>query len=128
MRISVEPGGEYNWALSPDGSEVAILKTEWTRGLIHFFPVNGSGNRTVSVKGYTNLRSLVWAPDAKNLFVGTSGPGGATLLRIDLDGNAQPLWQQPRSENTWGHLSPDGRHLSIYGLRSEANAWVIDNF
>jgi hypothetical protein len=128
LRIPDEPGVEYHWALSPDGDQVGFLKSEWTTGQIRFFQVHGAGNRTITVKGYANLRSLDWAADSKSMFVGTSGPSGATLLRIDLDGNAEPLWQQPQSERTWGIPSPDGRHLAMYGWSSEANVWMIDNF
>src|SRR5208283_788732 len=95
LRIETEPGAEYHWALSPDGSQVAILKTDWNTGQIRFIPVGGGQARTVNVKGYAHLISCDWAPDEKSLFVGTAGPSGATVLRIGMDGNAQALWQQP---------------------------------
>jgi Tol biopolymer transport system component len=90
--------------------------------------VHGGRTRSISVKGYSQLRSLDWAPDSKSVFVGTSGPGGATLLHIDLDGKAQAIWQQPQPLNTWGIPSPDGRHIAMFGTSSEANVWMIDNF
>jgi hypothetical protein len=60
------------------------------------------------------------------VFVATWGPGGATVLHIDLNGNAQPDWHQPQLNRTWGVPSPDGRHLAMYGVSAEANAWMID--
>jgi len=102
LRIPTEPGAEYHWAPSPDGSQVAILKTDWHTGQIRFIPLGGGEARTVTVKGYVNLDSLDWAPDSKGVFVATFGPGGATLLRIDLNGDAQPVWHQPQPTQTWG--------------------------
>jgi len=88
LRIPVEPGGEYNWALSPDGSQVGILRSEWNRNQIRFFQVLGGGTRTITVKGYANLRSLDWAPDSKSMFVATSGPSGSSVLHV------RPRWQR----------------------------------
>jgi serine/threonine protein kinase len=128
MRISTEPGATYQWGLSPDGSQIAILKTDWNTGQIRFITVSGGQARTVTVKGYVHLNSCDWAPDSKSVFVGTWGPAGAALLRIDLEGNAQPVWQQPEPSQTWGIPSPDGRHLAMYGTGWDANVWMIDNF
>ena len=128
LRISTEPGAEYHWAPSPDGSQVAILKTDWNTGEIRFIPFGGGQARTVTVKGYVPLVSLDWAADSKSVFVGTVGPAGATVLRIDLEGNAQPIWQHPEPTTTWGIPSPDGRHLAMYGTSIDSNVWMIDNF
>jgi eukaryotic-like serine/threonine-protein kinase len=131
LRIPTEPGAIYNSALSPDGTQVAIFKSDWNTGQFRLIPVAGGQARTVTVKGYVNLNSLDWAPDSKSMFVGTSGPAGSTLLHIDLNGNAHPIWRQPYrggSYGTWGIPSPDGRRLAVLGLSAEANVWMIDNF
>jgi len=52
-----------------DGSQVAILKTDWNTGQIRFIPLGGEEPRTVTVKGYVNLDSLDWAPDSRSVFV-----------------------------------------------------------
>jgi Tol biopolymer transport system component len=62
------------------------------------------------------------------MFVSTLEAGGANLLHVDLNGNAQPVWQQSQATDTWGSPSPDGRHLAILGASSEANVWMIGNF
>ena len=128
LRIPVEPWADYRWGLSPDGSQVGILKNAWGENQIRFFQARGGGARTVTVKGYARLISLDWAPDSKSVFVGTSGPGGAVLLRIGLDGNARAIWQQPQPLSTWGIPSPDGLHVALFGTSSDANAWMIDDF
>jgi len=62
------------------------------------------------------------------LLISTLEPGGASLLRVDLNGHAQPIWRQPQATFTWGYPSPDGRDLAIMGASTEANVWVINNF
>jgi len=128
LRIPVEPGARYSWALSPDGSNVGILRNAWNTNEIQFFQVRSGGTRTITAKGYADLQSLDWASDSKSVFVGTSGPRGSTLLQIDLGGDVQPIWQHPQSDGTWGIPSPDGRHLAMLGTSSDANVWMVDNF
>jgi Tol biopolymer transport system component len=128
LRIPTEPGAQYTGNISPDGSLFAYEKTDWTANQVHFVPLGGGQARTVTVKGYSNLGSLDWAPDSKSVFVGTSGPSAVTLLHINLNGNVQPIWHQAQPGQTWGISSPDGRHLAMLGVSTDANAWMIDNF
>ncbi len=90
--------------------------------------MHGGGSRTIAIKGYVNFQSLDWAPDSKSLFIGSPGPSGAVLLHVNLDGEANSIWQQPQLSNTWGVPSPDGRHLAMLGMSWDANVWIIDNF
>ena len=69
-----------------------------------------------------------WAMDSQSLFVSTMGPSGVTLLHVDLNGHAQPIWQWPQTSWTWGLSSPDGRHIAMLGAISGSNAWMIGDF
>src|SRR6202165_1312227 len=64
LRIPVDPGADNHWALSPAGSQVGILKSGWDSDQIRFFQVHGGRTRSISIKGYSQLRSLDWAPDS----------------------------------------------------------------
>jgi serine/threonine protein kinase len=128
LRIPVEPREDYSWALAPDGSQIAILKRDWNAGEIRFFSLRGGETHTTPVRGYLNLRSLDWAPDSKSMFISTSGPGGALLLRVNLDGAARPVWQQSHSDQIWGIPSPDGKQIALKGTSLDTNVWMIDNF
>lgn len=128
LHIPVEPGANYHWGLSPDGSQIGILRDEWGANQIRFISLHGSPTRTVTVKGYANLQSFDWAPDFKSVIVGTSGPGGSTLLRVGLDGSTQAIWQQPQPLRLWGIPSPDGKHMAMFGTSADANVWMIENF
>jgi DNA-binding winged helix-turn-helix (wHTH) protein/Tol biopolymer transport system component len=130
LRIPIDPGADYHWALSPDGLQVGVLKSEWGSDQIRFFQVRSKQNRSMTIKGYAELRSLDWAPDSRSVFVGSAGPGGSTLLHIDLSGRVQAIWHQSQPVNTWGVASPDGRRLAIFGTSADANAnvWLLDDF
>ena len=128
LRIPTDPDGDYHWALSPDGSEIAYLKGHWNADQIYFIPLHGGKTRTIAVKGHFLLCSLEWAPDSKNLFVGSERADGSAVLHVDLDGRAQPIWQQAQPDPTWGVPSPDGRHVAMHGTSANANVWAIDSF
>jgi hypothetical protein len=80
------------------------------------------------VNGYADLMDLNWAVNSRSLFVSSLGPDGATLLHVDLEGNAQPVWLQPQATSFWGFPSPDARHLAISSESRETSAWMISNF
>lgn len=128
LRIPTDPTGEYHWGLSPDGSQIAILMTALGDNRIHFYRLPGGEMRTVSVNGYSELISFDWASDSKSVFVGTSSPQGATLLRVNLDGKATPIWQNLQPHEIWGVPSPDGKHIAMFGTSAESNVWMIDDF
>ncbi len=131
-RIPLEPGSSavlghnYTWQLSPDGSRIAIAKRHSDR--ISLVPLDGSRKKAITIKGHSDVEDLSWANDSRSMFVSSLEPGGATLLHVDFEGNAVPLWQQPQTTWTWGFTSPDGRHLAMLGESSEANVWMIGNF
>ena len=128
LRIPIDPARICHWAMSPDGSLIAVLQTGWNVDQIRLIPVHGGETRTITVRGYQNFQSFDWAPDSKSFFVATYSPGGSVLLHVGLDGNARAIWRQAQSLRTWGIPSPDGRHITMFGTSEEANVWMIDDF
>jgi eukaryotic-like serine/threonine-protein kinase len=132
LRIPLENGSnadigfDYWWQLSPDGSQIGIVKKH--RNQIRLVPLSGGPTRTITIDDYPDLLEFYWAIDSKSMFVSTVAPAGAILLHVSLSGEAQPIWQRPQSSHTWGFPSPDGRHLAILNSNSESNVWMIDNF
>jgi hypothetical protein len=128
LQIPVEPRGGYNWMLAPDGSKIAFLEGSDSPIRIKLIPLGGGASRTVEVKGdFLGSSSVHWARDSRSLFVGVDRADGATLLHIDLQGNAQPIWAVPHRGVIAGNPSPDGHHMVMGRSGSNTNAWLIDN-
>jgi len=132
LRIPLENGSnaaigfDYWWQLSPDGSTIGIVKMHGNQ--IRLVPLSGGPTRTITINGYSDLMEFFWATDSQSMFVSTLAPGGAILLHVSLNGEAQPIWHRPESTHTWGFPSPDGSHLAILNSNSESNVWMIGNF
>jgi DNA-binding winged helix-turn-helix (wHTH) protein/Tol biopolymer transport system component len=123
---------EYaSWTVSPDGSRVAAT----TQGHIEIRSLSGELEKKFEMKGWPHADLIDWAADGKSLFVSHPGstaslsePIGATLLHVDMEGHAKPIWETKTGEYTWGLASPDGKYLAIHGMATGRNAWMIENF
>jgi Tol biopolymer transport system component len=119
--------GKWTLNLSPDGRRFAILAS--AAGPICILSVRGEILQKFPVKVVSRLDSVVWAADAKSLFVTADIQGGTEVLRVDLEGNARILWQNPgASWETLAHPSPDGRYLEFDGWTTSGNLWLMENF
>jgi eukaryotic-like serine/threonine-protein kinase len=113
--------------LSPDGTCVAVTRT--SGGPIYILSLDGRILQEIRVKGWSNLLSLIWAADGKGLFVSAGIRNGRDILHVDLQGNAQVLWENTGgSGETLAHPSPDGRHLAFDGWTTSGNMWIMENF
>ena len=126
--IDVHPGGLHNWMISPDASCVVFMEFSPREGRIRLLPLNGEPERDVVVTGWAGFNAVDWAADSKSLFVSSQAPTSATLLHVDLEGHATPLWDQRGSWRTYAIAAPNGRYLAILGMTSSSNVWVIDNY
>jgi Tol biopolymer transport system component len=131
-RIAVEPGRsaevgfDYAWAISPDGSEIAVLKRRENR--IRLVPVDGSPERVVIVNGYSDIEDVAWESDSRGLIASADQTAGSPILHVDFNGNARPIWRGPQRQQRIPVMSPDRRHLAISSGSYQANVWMIDNF
>ncbi len=123
---SADIGFDYSWQLSPNGSWIGIMKKHGHQ--IQLVPLGGGQTKTITVKGYPDLQELNWGNDSQSMFVSSVDSVTTTLLRVGVNGDAQPVWQESEPKLRWGFPSPDGRHLAIMGSSSEANVWMIGNF
>jgi hypothetical protein len=113
---------------SPDGSRFASLKVGEAAGHIRLLTPAGQVERDILLKGWPGFFTLGWAPDGKAMYCGTASRQGATLLRVDLNGNAQVLWQQKGAVYIFGEPSRDGLHLAIMANVMDSNLWMVENF
>jgi serine/threonine protein kinase/Tol biopolymer transport system component len=128
-RIDIDAEAQYSWALSPEGSRLAVAKLPLPEGRIRVLSLADRAARDITVKGWPELHSLTWAADGKGFFVGSRTPKGEVLLHVDLEEKVHVLRQQPSSMfGLWAFASPDGKHLAILGTTVDSNAWMIENF
>jgi hypothetical protein len=117
----------FNWMPSPDASRLAILEFNAMEGRIRLLSLRGEPERDIVVKGWAGFNSVDWAADGRSLFISSQSPTSTTLLHVDLEGHATPLWDQ-RGSQTYAIAAPNGRELAIAGMTSGSNVWMIENF
>jgi Tol biopolymer transport system component len=126
-----------SWDLSPDASRIAFTEFDTREGRIHFLSLTGETIPDLVVRGWQGFMlkvltvpeaALAWAPDGKGMFVSSSSAIATTILFIDLQGHAYPLWEQQGSLASWCVPSPDGRYLAITKTDWDSNVWLLENF
>ncbi len=118
----------YNWSLSPDGTTLAIAKGKWgdEEPRIHLVPVNGGADRWLSIPGWPGTASLDWAADSKGLWASSISEEENTLLHIDLQGHAVPVWRPRKMSVGWAIPSRDGRYVALLVSSGSANVWMVE--
>jgi eukaryotic-like serine/threonine-protein kinase len=118
-----------DWALSPDGSQIAVFAPDPHVGRIRMYSIKNGSARDFIVKGWSGLMSMDWAGDSRSLFsAAMQADGTIFLLNIDLRGNAHPLLEQKNGQMCWGIPSYDGKHLASMLMTGESNAWMLEDF
>jgi DNA-binding winged helix-turn-helix (wHTH) protein/Tol biopolymer transport system component len=121
-----EPGAQYNWAVSSDGTRIAVFKVWDSR--IHIIHFNGEPSQVVTVRPDARLVLISWAADDSGWFTATKDRSGVRLLRVDRSGVASPLLDFKDGTLGYAVPSPDGRHLAIVATARSSNAWMMENF
>ncbi|MBV8115286.1 MAG: protein kinase [Silvibacterium sp.] len=128
LTVDSYPGALYNWMPSPDGSRLIFAAFNPLEGRLRLLSLDGAPEQDVIVKGWAAFNSVDWAGDGKSFFVSSQSPSGTTLLHVDPEGHAIPLWYQPGGRRTYAIAAPNGRELAIAGMTSSSNVWMIENF
>ena len=111
-RSAWEPTILGDWALSPDGSIVAIPNHDPRARSIRLVPLDGSGaEREIKLQDATVPLGLQWTPDGKGFYCEAKVGTRNQLQLIDLSGKARVLRQG--TSNTWGFPSKDGKKLAF---------------
>ncbi|HXJ88278.1 MAG TPA: protein kinase [Candidatus Binatia bacterium] len=126
-RIDLDPNVDgWDAALSPDGTRLAVISG--SPGQIKIVSLRGEPTRELQIRDSPSLLNSSWAADGKALFVSASISGGFALLRVGLDGKAQPLIANHTPDVVLGLPSPDGRNLAVMAATYNQNVWMLENF
>ena len=111
------------WALSPDGTRIAMVDQSNHIRIVH---IADGATSILTVKKASSLWSLCWQPDGKSLVVTDIAPM-VTMIRVDLSGRTDILLEIPAYIRQL-RVSPDGRWISFTRLVHEGNAAILEDF
>jgi eukaryotic-like serine/threonine-protein kinase len=122
------PGQGMSWTLSPNGTEVAILRNYPESAAINVYKLNGELARQVKVKGFNRFLSVDWAADNRSWLVGAPNSTGCSLLHVFPDGSVQILANmRGRDMRTFAIAAPNGQSIAFLGWTIVRNTYVVDN-
>jgi len=113
--------------ISPDGKRIAATRT--LAGPIYILSMEGKILGRGEVKGWSRVKSFVWAADEKGFYVVAGIRNGSEVLHVDLQGHAHELWEDTgTSGEALAYPSPDGRHLAFSSWAKNGNMWMMEDF
>jgi hypothetical protein len=127
-RIKVEPTSVEDWAISPDGSRIAVAVVNQRGNQIAILELGDGVEHDVPLPPEWRVYSLSWATQGDGLFAAVAAPH-YQIVRIGLDGKTSLLLD--RSRNAWlSDIAPsaDWLHLAFNQQTFEANVWLLENF
>jgi Tol biopolymer transport system component len=130
-RMNVDFSSDYDWDLSPDGSQIVIHKR--TETPIQLIPLVGGAAKQLDATGWNSIENLHWAADGKGFYAASRTVDSSVLLYLDMQGSTRVVWEQKgtlgnEAAGTSGIPSPDGRHLAMMGYTINANMWTLEDF
>ena len=126
-KIAADPEASPVWALSRDGSRVAVLNLDEQADSFHLVGLEDGSIRRIAADSSQRLSGITWAADDKSWFVSSSSIRGAAIFQVSPDGKFTKLWTNT-STMEWPLASPDGKNLAFTISTFISNAWMIDNF
>jgi eukaryotic-like serine/threonine-protein kinase len=127
-RTALGSPGDLTWAISPDGSAIAIKSSDQLHNQIRILDLRKGTERNLQLPHELAIWTISWAADGKALFAAAQTTG-YLIARIELDGKVRVLLDRGRSQWLIYSLpSPDGHHLAFAQQTFETNAWLLENF
>jgi Tol biopolymer transport system component/predicted Ser/Thr protein kinase len=128
-KLEVDKDWFYGWALSPDGTQVAVV--DHSHGnRVEILNLASKTWREVSVEpGWGLFQSVAWAADGKGLFITNLLPESFNLIHVALSGKVRLLLSNPQRQ--WmirPRPSPDGKYLAFQAQTNDSNVWLLEKF
>jgi TolB protein len=111
LRLTSDPGDDQA-AWSPDGSEIAFVRSRQGNEDIYVMRSDGTGIRRLTMDGASGS---AWSPDGTRIAFARETPGNADIYVMERDGtHVMRLTRDPLLEYTpaW---SPDGSKIAFVG-------------
>jgi Tol biopolymer transport system component/predicted Ser/Thr protein kinase len=130
-KIEVESYSGREWAISPDGSQLAVVDSSH-KDRIEILTLSKSNRvwHEIAVEpGWGDYQSVAWAADGKGFFLTTWLPASFNLVHVTLSGKVQLLLNNARTQ--WmlkPRPSPDGKYLAFQAQTWDSNVWLLENF
>jgi hypothetical protein len=127
LKLAVADG--YDWDLSPDGRSLAVVHSDLLDNVVRFVTLADGTIHQVPVPGWSQFDYVAWAADGSGLYLSANLPKKSALLRLDLKGKPDVLWQSDSKCADLPVPSPDGKHIAFtVGSVGESNAWLVEQF
>lgn len=130
FRIDIGSAIRGKPSLSPDGGRFAMIGKGKDRSIRLQDALTGEFIRDIEVDGLPGVtfNEVEWSPDGSGFYLAGESPRALSLLRVDLNGEAHVLHEDPTGHLSSVRPSPDGRHLAFEKETQDTNVWVIEDF
>jgi Tol biopolymer transport system component len=130
LQVKLAVGDGYDWDLSPDGRTLAVVHSSLSDNVVKFVTLSDGATHQASVPGWAEFEYVAWTTDGSGLYLAANLPKKAALLRLDLKGSVDVLWQSESAYYVDVPVpSPDGKRIAFtVGSPGESNAWIADQF
>jgi dipeptidyl aminopeptidase/acylaminoacyl peptidase len=127
--IETDTTSFYDWQVSPDGSQLALVAPDH-KNRIEVLNLSNRVWQEIAVEaGSGDNQTIAWAADGKGFFVSTWLPESWNLVHVTLSGKVQRLLSNPNRQFMFRPLpSPDGKHLAFQAQTFDSNVWLLQNF
>lgn len=120
-------------ALSPDGRQLAFREAdpESRDSALKVIPLPpGQPRELLQVSWPAYFFPVAWSVNGRYLLFGLGGPpdSGSTLWRVPVSGGTAQKLELEANRFITVQPHPDGRRLAFTAFRTEAEAWVMENF
>jgi eukaryotic-like serine/threonine-protein kinase len=126
-KIEFDPKWTVAWALSPDGTGLAVVNPHRYKDRIEILRVSEKTWREINVvPGWGDLQDVAWTGDSKGLVVTTLMPGSYNLVHVAMSGKSQLMWSNPMKHMSRPRPSPDGKYVAFGAQTNDSNVWLLE--